>query len=119
MKKITEILYDSKIKKDKKIKEIKKILYDPKKEDYYKPIKIHNAFNDNYIEYQSNGDKDKTLSIEEYLDMIEPYLSNIINDHKEEWKIQLTVKISFISSKDCNETHTMYIRSKSSNFDRL
>ena len=32
-------------------------------EDYYKPIRIGNAFSSNYIEYESNGDKDKTLSI--------------------------------------------------------
>ena len=38
---------------------------------------------------KSRGDKDKTLSIEEYLNMIKPYLRNIINDHKTqgEWKV--------------------------------
>ena len=38
---------------------------------------------------KSRGDKDKTLSIEEYLNMIKPYLRNIINDHKNqgEWKV--------------------------------
>ena len=69
--------------------------------DYYKPIKIRNAFSNNYIEYESNADKDRTLSIEEYLDKIRPYLSNILNDHKTrgEWKIQLTKVTNFISSK--------------------
>ena len=33
-----------------------------------------------YIEYKSNGDKDKTLSIKYYLDEIKLYLSDIIND---------------------------------------
>ena len=51
-------------------------------EDYYKPTKTKSAFNANYIEYESKGDKDKNLSLKEYLDMIRPYLSNIINDHK-------------------------------------
>ena len=37
--------------------------------------------NNNYIEYESKGDKDKTLSITEYLSMIRPYLRYIINDH--------------------------------------
>ena len=34
--------------------------------------------------------------------MIRPYLSDMINDHKirREWKIQLTISINFISSKD-------------------
>ena len=44
--------------------------------------------------------------------MIKPYLSNIINDPKDEWKIQLAMEISFISSKDSNETHIMHITSK-------
>ena len=47
-----------------------------------KPIKINNVFTDDYIEYESNGDKDKTLSVKEYLDMIRRYLSDIINNHK-------------------------------------
>ena len=38
---------------------------------------------------KSRGDKDKTLSIKEYLSMIKLYLRNIINDHKTqgEWKV--------------------------------
>ena len=57
-----------------------------------KKKKFNNAFNNNYIEYQSNGNKNKTLSIKEYLHMIKQYLSDIINDHKsnDEWKIELT-----------------------------
>ena len=54
-------------------------------EDYYKPIKTKSAFNCNDIEYESKGDKgdkDKSLSLEEYLDIIRPYLSDMINDHK-------------------------------------
>ena len=56
---------------DRKIEEIKKILYKPKKEeDYYKPIIIDNTFNDDNIEYESNCDKDKILPVKEYLDVI-------------------------------------------------
>ena len=60
-------------------------------EYYYEPVRSSNAFNNNYVEYESNGDKDKILTVKEYLDMIKQYLSNIINDHKTqgEWKIQL------------------------------
>ena len=63
--------------------------------------------------------------------MIRPYLSDKINNHKtlgkcrihsrnkiieyktqSEWKIQLTMKINFISSKkDSDETHTMSTKS--------
>ena len=97
-------------RRDRKIKRSKKNHCKPK--DYYKPIKINSAFNNNYIEYQSNRDKDKKLSIEEYLNLIKPYLSNIIYDPKEKWKIQLTMKINFVSTEESNEIHIMYIRSK-------
>ena len=95
-------------------------------EDYYKPIIARGAFNSSYIQYESKGDKGKNLSIKEYLNMIKPYLSNIINDHKthglvrycsgnktwleetsREWKVQPTMTINFISSKDSDETRTM------------
>ena len=56
--------------------------YDDVDEDYYKPIRIGNAFSSNYIEYKSNGDKDKILLIKEYLDMIRPYLNDLIDKHK-------------------------------------
>ena len=49
-------------------------------------MRIVNAFSSNYIEYNSSGDKDKTLSIKDYLDEIKPCLSDIINDHKTKGK---------------------------------
>ena len=86
--------------------------------------------NNNYIQYESKGDKGKNLSIKKYLNMIKPCLSDIINDHKtqgkwkihsgnkiiehktqSEWKIQLRMAINFISSKDSDETHTMHAKS--------
>ena len=32
--------------------------------------------------YESRGDKDKILTINEYLDMKRPYLVDMINEHK-------------------------------------
>ena len=65
-------------------------------------MRFDNAFSSNCIEYKSNGDKDKTLSIHDDLDEIKPYLSDIINDLKTQgkWKIHLTMAINFFSSKD-------------------
>ena len=57
-------------------------MYESDKEDHYKTLRTGNAFISNYIEYESNGDKDKTLSIEDYLDKIEPYLNGLIYEHK-------------------------------------
>ena len=45
------------------------------------------------------------------------YLRDIINDHKairnesKEWKIQITMHVNFISSKDTGETRTIFVRS--------
>ena len=89
-------------------------LFDEVDKDYYKPIKSKNAFNGNYIEYESKGVKDKNLLPGKYLDIIRPYLGNMMNDYKTigEWKIQLTMKINFISRKDSEETRTMYTKSR-------
>ena len=57
-------------------------LFESDEEDYYEAIRTSNAFNDNYIDYESNAYKDKMLSIEDYLDKIRPYLSRIINDQE-------------------------------------
>ena len=70
--------------------------------------------NSNYIEYETKKDKDKNLSPKEYFVMIKPYLKDIINNHKtqfREWKIRLTMIINFISLKDSEETCTMHTRS--------
>ena len=71
------------------IKDVKDLFDLPIYEDYYKPIITNSAFNNNYIQYESRGNKDKIVSSSEYLDMIRPYLSDIINDRKTqvEWRI--------------------------------
>ena len=77
----------------------------------YKPTIVKSGYNNNYIEYRSKGDK--LLTIEEYLNLIEPYLRELINDHKNkgEWKIQLTAQINFISLRpDSDETRVMHTR---------
>ena len=47
--------------------------------------------------------------------MIIPYLSDLINDHKNirnsEWKIQLNMGVNFISSNDTGEIHTFFVQS--------
>ena len=62
-------------------------------EDYHKSIKTKGAFNNNYKEYESRGDKYKNLSLEDYLNIIRLFLRDTINNHKThgEWKIQLTI----------------------------
>ena len=47
----------------------------------------------------------------EYLNKIEPYLRNIIMDlqNSDAWKIQLTIVIKIISSKDVAEERVMHL----------
>ena len=54
----------------------------------------------NYEEYTSEGDYYENLSPKEYLDMIKPYLIDLINDHKTsgEWENQLVMLSRCISS---------------------
>ena len=58
----------------------------------------------------SNGNRNKNLSLEEYLYKIRPYLRDIIIDLQESdtWKIQLTIAINFVSSKDPEEERVMH-----------
>ena len=88
-------------------------LFDRPTDENYKPMIINSAFSNNYILYESRRNKDKT-TVDEYHNIIRPYLVDIINDYKSqsEWKIQLTIAINFISSEpDSDETRTMYTRS--------
>ena len=77
----------------------------------YKPTIVKNGNNNNYIEYRSEGNE--MLTFEEYLALIEPFLRELINDHKSKgkWKIQLTAQINFISSRlGSDETRVMHTR---------
>ena len=49
---------------------------------YYKRVIKNNFWSNNYIEYKINNDRNRILSVEEYLDKISPYLRDI-NDLKQ------------------------------------
>ena len=51
-------------------------------DNYYKPILVESSFKNNYKYYESRGDKDKKLSVKQYLYKIMPYLSDLINGHQ-------------------------------------
>ena len=50
--------------------------------DYYKPVLVKSSFENNYKYYEIRGDKDKKLSIKEYLYTIIPQLTELINERK-------------------------------------
>ena len=83
----------------------------------YEPTLVKSGFNNNYIEYRGEGNE--IFTFEKYLDLIEPYLGESINDYKSkgEWKIQLTAQINFISSRlGSDETRVMHTRSVNEEF---
>ena len=43
---------------------------------------MNNFQSNNHIEYKSNGDRNKMLSVDEYLNKLRPYLKDIKNDLK-------------------------------------
>ena len=83
----------------------------------YETTLVKSGYNNNYIQYRSEGNE--IFTFEEYLDLIEPYLRELINDYesKGEWKIQLTAQINFISLRPgFNETRVMHTRSVNEEF---
>ena len=56
--------------------------HEEEEENSYKPVKVSTFWRNNYIAYESNDDSNKTLSVEEYLNKIRPYLKDIINNLK-------------------------------------
>ena len=79
----------------------------------YEPLLIKSGFDNNYLEYMSNVND--LLSLNEYLELIKPYLYDLTNVHKAkgEWKME----ISFISQKpNSNEVCVMFTRSTPEEF---
>ena len=93
---------------DRIIRDVKNLF--EQEEDYYKPARVGDFYSNNYIKYESNGNRNQTLLIKEYLDGIKPYLKDIINSFKKSdtWKIQFKIAMNFISSKDTDEEFVMH-----------
>ena len=56
--------------KDKIIRDIQAIL--EQEDNYYKPIRVASFWNNNYIGYESNDDRNKNLSVNEYPNELNP-----------------------------------------------
>ena len=90
--------YDYDDIKYKGIRDVGNLFSQSINEDYYKPIKTVDTLDNtnNHFEYESKVNKNKNLSIIKYLNMIRPYLSDIINDHKTQgiWKVHSGNKVT-------------------------
>ena len=96
---------ETKAIKDRILRDVKNLFEDKDEENYHKPVRVSNFWSNNYIEYKSNEGRDKTVSVEKYLNKIGPYLKDIIYNLKKSdtRKIQLTITNNFISPKDKDE----------------
>ena len=67
-------------------------------------------FNKNLITYDSSGNRYKTLSLDEYLEIIKPNLRNAIHkfEGSGERKSQLSIKILFRPPKDTDGNPDIY-----------
>ena len=100
---------ENKAIKDRIFRNIKNLFEHEKGQRYYTPIRVSNFWSNKYIEYKSNDNRNKTLSVEEYLNKIRPYLKNIINNLKKSdtWKSKLTTANNFTPSIDNDTWHVM------------
>ena len=99
--------------KDRILRDVKNLFKHQEEENYDKPVREGNFWSNIYIEYESKSDKNKTLSVGEYLNKIRPYLNHIINNLKKSdtWKIQLKIANNFISSIINNEKRVLRLKS--------
>ena len=94
------------------IRDVENLFDEDSEENYYKPILVKSYHQGNYKHYESNGDIEKKLLVNQYLDKIRPYLYDLINDHRiarRVWKMQINMHVNLISSEDTGETRTYYM----------
>ena len=73
---------ETKAIKDRILRDIKNLSEHEEEENYYKSVRVSNFWSINYIECESNGERNKTLAVEKYLNKTRPYLIGIINNLK-------------------------------------
>ena len=71
--------HNERLIKNRIIRDIR-TLFEQQEEDYYKTKKVIIFWKNSFIEYESNGHKNRNLSLDEYIKKIKPYLRNIIID---------------------------------------
>ena len=49
------------------LRDIKSLFEHEDEENYYKPVRVSNFWSNDYIEYESKCDRNKTLTVEKYL----------------------------------------------------
>ena len=79
---------ETKAIKDRVLRDTKNLFEYEEEENYYESVRVSNFWSNNCIEYDSNSDRNKIISVEKYLNKISPYLKDINNLKKSDtWKI--------------------------------
>ena len=58
---------ENKAIKDIILRDIRNLFENDEEENYYKPVRVSNFWSNNYIEFETNNDRHRTPSVEEYL----------------------------------------------------
>ena len=109
-KEIRKKEFNERLIKGRIIRDIRTLFEKEEGEDCYKPKRVSNFPNNNYIEYESNGDKNRNLSLGECFNNFNFYFRNIMIDlqNSDTWKIPLAIANNFISSEDVEEESLMH-----------
>ena len=79
---------ETNVLKDRVVRDTKHLFEYEEQENYYESVRVSNFWSNSYIEYDSNRDRNKIISVEKYLNKISPYLKDINNLKKSDtWKI--------------------------------
>ena len=79
---------ETNVLKDRVLRDTKHLFEYEEQENYYESVRVSNFWSNSYIEYDSNRDRNKIISVEKYLNKISPYLKDINNLKKSDtWKI--------------------------------
>ena len=85
-------------------------------DDYYQPILVRSYFDNNFEEYELQGNKKKNLSIKEYIFIILTKLHELIDKKKkstnDEQTVQLIIAVICRHITDPSKKYATYVRSK-------
>ena len=103
--------------KDRVIRDIR-TLFELEEKYYYKLKSVSNFWNNDFIEDESVGDRNRTLSLDKYLSKVELYSRNVLVDlqNYDSWKIRWKIAVNYISLKDAEEELVIHSRSDNIKF---
>ena len=79
MRNVFRLEKETKAINDKIFRDVKNLFEPEEQKKYFKSVRISNFWINNYIECESNNDRNKALSVKEYLYEIRLYLKDIKN----------------------------------------